>query len=170
MFVLIAIMNNYRVSLNIILLLETTYSCTPEHKDKHTHAHTHSHACTHTHTLPPHIAAAIGLAASLSLILRLTSSSSLCLIAAGGYSYLALIDINFNLDNSMYAYMWTGTSDQQVAMVLEAVINVACLFLSVWYVVCFWLLGPPLHSSTESSALTSPLLDQPVGEKCHDAV
>merc|ERR1711907_271056 len=44
---------------------------------------------------------------------------------------------NFNLNNGMYDYIRAGTIQQKIAMLLEVVINIYCIFISVWYAVFF---------------------------------
>ena len=126
----------------------------------------HTSANTDTPGTHSYIVAAIGLAASVSLLLNL-SCSSLGLVAAGGYLYLALLDINFNLNNNMYAYMWTGKPDQKTAMLLEAAINVACIFISVWNVVFFGVVSY-LNRSPSPTMLTEDMLDQPLNSCVSD--
>jgi hypothetical protein len=111
--------------------------------------------------MPDGFTAAITLAAARN-VWRKRSSKTLGLMAAGCFLYLGAIDINFNLNNDMYGLLHTGTAQQKMAMLLELVINIYCVFICVWYAV-FFTMHPSTHapSAQHTASVSTSMLQHP---------
>lgn len=81
--------------------------------------------------LPDGFVALCALLAAVQLSRRRASGLFWALLCAGGLCFLGLIDISYNLWNRMYA-------DLSAPMLVEVLINLACLSLAAWLVQRCW--------------------------------